>query len=68
VEVRLNEIEMYGLLGAMGLEACPAFFLPKGHTVEEADQWATQTLELAGSNQKVLLKVVGREILHKTDI
>ncbi len=68
VEVRLNEIEMYGLLGAMGLDACPAFFLPKGHTVEEADQWATQTLELAGSNQKVLLKVVGREILHKTDI
>jgi acyl-CoA synthetase (NDP forming) len=65
---RLNEIEMYGLLDVMGLDACPAFFLPVSHTPEQAELWAEQALEMARSEGRFLLKVVGREILHKTDI
>ncbi len=66
--VRLNEIEMYALFEAMGLDACPAYFLPANHSPDQAEQWAEQALDLGKTEGRFLMKVVGREILHKTDI
>ena len=66
--VRLHEIEMYGLFEAMGLNSCPAFFLPANYSPAQGEIWADQALGLAGPEKRILLKVVGREILHKTDI
>ncbi len=66
--IRLNEIQMYELLETIGLGVCPAVFLPEGHSSEAALLWAEKALELAASEGRFLLKVVGREILHKTDL
>jgi hypothetical protein len=31
-------------------------------------RWSVKAGELAGTEQKIILKVVGRDILHKTEI
>lgn len=65
---RLNEMEMYDLMDLMGMPRCPAVVwdLRTGDTGGEA--WATEAARLADGNGRLLLKVVGRKILHKTDV
>ena len=66
--LRLNEVEMYELMGRAGLKPCTGFFLPLADLETEGENWARKALEMARSTGRLLLKVVGREILHKTDV
>ncbi|PID80739.1 hypothetical protein CSA17_01755 [bacterium DOLJORAL78_65_58] len=66
--VRLNEIEMYELMDRAGLKPCAGFFLPLGEGESQGEDWARQALAMAEPTGRMLLKVVGREILHKTDV
>ena len=67
-KLRLNEEEMYRLCDIMEISRCPNAYLQKTATAEEAETWYRSARELAGDQGKILLKVVGREILHKTDV
>ncbi len=66
--VRLNEVEVYGLSDLLGLGCCAAAFVPLTASEAEWDRWAEQGAALVGSEARVLLKVVGRDILHKTEL
>ncbi len=66
--VRLNEIEMYGLFESLGLDPCPSCYLAEGATRATEQIWAENVLKLAQSEGRFVLKVVGRDILHKTDV
>ncbi len=66
-ERRLNEAEVYGLLSAAGLSTC-------GHAVLAADaddgarnRWLEAAGELSDGG-RLVLKVLGRDILHKSDL
>jgi len=65
--VRLNEAEVYGLLDEVGLSRCPAEFLAAGATVKDQKEWAERAVALVDFRGRLLLKVVGRDILHKTE-
>lgn len=65
---RLNEIEMYGLLNRAGLNPCHGFFLPGNQDASTRLQWAESALAMGQEQGRVLLKVVGRNILHKTEV
>lgn len=65
---RLNEPEVYGLLELLGLEACPRAVLPMGAGPAARDRWADDALALVDREGRLLLKAVGREILHKTEV
>jgi acyl-CoA synthetase (NDP forming) len=67
-EIRLNEYEMYGLMQAAGLKPSPAIFLPGNADEKTREAWVQQVLEMAGNDERFILKVVGRDILHKTDV
>ncbi len=68
---RLNEIEVYQLCDFLGLDRCPAEFLhlsgdlvwPEGPALS----WAERAVQLLGPERRLILKVVGRNILHKTE-
>jgi len=64
---RLNEHEVYGILDGLGIDRCPAAFLPAGAGGDEREAWAAAAAGLADAEGRLLLKVVGREILHKTE-
>ncbi|MBU8870119.1 MAG: acetate--CoA ligase family protein [Gemmatimonadales bacterium] len=64
----MNEFEVYKLLKSVGLNHCPAFFLPENSGTETEKIWAENILEMAQGEGKFILKVVGRDILHKTDV
>lgn len=66
--IRLNEIEMYGLMKLAGLDPCDGLYLPKNSGKEEQERWAQAAIELGSKVGKILIKVVGRTILHKTDV
>ncbi len=69
--VRLNEMEVYQLLDLLGLPRCPMSFLSREAWKEDSpvprEEWARQAAGLADQEGRLLLKVVGREILHKTE-
>jgi acyl-CoA synthetase (NDP forming) len=65
---RLNEYEVYGICDHLGIGRCPATFVPLDDDVSAMSRWCAEAAELAGSEQKVILKIVGRDILHKTEI
>ncbi len=68
-ELRLNEFEMYGVLEAAGLTSCPSLFLPVEADSVTKDQWVNKVSAMAEAGQgRFILKVVGRDILHKTDV
>ena len=67
-QVRLNEAEVYALCDLIGLKRCAAHFLSAGAPDGEREIWAKRSLELAGDNGHIVLKVVGRKILHKTEV
>ena len=66
--VRLNEVEMYELMNLAGLKPCSGFFLSLADVETAGESWADKALGMAAETGRMLLKVVGREILHKTDV
>ncbi|MCP4291981.1 MAG: hypothetical protein GY780_09120, partial [bacterium] len=66
--IRLNEVEMYGIMDAMGLKSCPMEYLPVNSSPETEAKWAEAVQNLAREQGRFVLKVVGRTILHKTDV
>ena len=68
--LRLNEFEVYQLCDVLGIGRCQAEFLPLSDPSlfdDEAAQWANRATSLADSQGRLILKVVGRNILHKTE-
>jgi acyl-CoA synthetase (NDP forming) len=69
--IRLNEMEVYGLCDLMGLARCSVEFLDPGSPGRQPlaglQEWSEKAALLADSNGRLLLKVVGRNILHKTE-
>lgn len=65
---RLNEHEVYSILEAIGIEACPAEFLPAGAPDADRVRWSGAACGLADDRGRLLLKVVGRTVLHKSDV
>jgi len=66
--LRLNEFEVYGLLDLIGIGRCPAGFVPLDGEPDEITRWAADAAKLAEQQGRIILKVVGRDILHKTEI
>ncbi len=64
---RLNEPEVYALLDMVGLAHGPALWLPPNADAAECASWAEGAVAMAGRDGRLLVKVVGREILHKSD-
>ncbi len=66
--LRLSEVDVYGLLAILGLTPCPAVTWDGGASESARHAWAQRAVALADEQKRILLKVVGREILHKTDV
>ncbi len=65
---RLNEMEMYGLMDCLGIAHCQAASWSIATGAEGCRKWAAEAAQLAAEDGRLLLKVVGREILHKTEV
>ena len=65
---RLNEEEVYRLCDILEIPRCPSAYLKRSASAEATADWCRAALGLIGPAGKLLLKVVGREILHKTDV
>jgi acyl-CoA synthetase (NDP forming) len=66
--VRLNEWECYQVLDAAGLGRGPAAFLVPDADGAARRRWAQAAVGLADDRGRLLIKVCGRDLLHKTDI
>ena len=66
--VRLNEWECYGLLDAAGIARGRAAFLPAGAAAPDRESWARDALAMGDETGRLLLKICGRELLHKTEV
>ena len=64
---RLNEAEVYELLGAAGLTTCRHAVLPVGADASAREAWRAEAEGLAGDG-RLVLKILGRDILHKSDL
>ncbi len=67
-EFRLNEMEVYLLNDLVGIRRCEAEFLGVDAGRDEVSRWAEKAMAIAGEARRIVLKVVGREILHKTEV
>jgi len=67
-QVRLNEAEVYALLDGVGIARCPSALLPAGAGPNARAAWAEAAGALAQPQGKLVLKVCGRDILHKSDV
>ncbi|MEZ4388410.1 MAG: acetate--CoA ligase family protein, partial [Candidatus Krumholzibacteriia bacterium] len=65
---RLNEWECYQLLDRCGIARGPAAYLAQGATERDEARWLTAAASLADPAGRLLIKVCGRRILHKTDV
>jgi len=65
---RLNESEVYGLLAAVGFSTCSYEVLPAGADAAQHEQWLAKALALVAGRGKLVLKILGRDILHKSDL
>ncbi len=65
---RLNEPEVYRLLEAAGIRWGRSAVLEVGADGAQRQAWAAAAVELAAGPGRVLLKVVGRHLLHKSDL
>ena len=63
----LSELEVYNVLEMAGINVCQRYELPVVCSQESRVKWAEQAIKLAKSNGKLVLKVIGRTILHKSD-
>ena len=59
---------MYELFDLIGVQRCPAVSWSVGSGGLGLTAWAENARALADANGRLLLKVLGRDILHKTDI
>jgi acyl-CoA synthetase (NDP forming) len=66
-DLRMNEMEVYRLLDTLGLARCPAVAWELSTGNAGCQAWAAVAACLADEQGRVLLKVLGREILHKTE-
>ena len=65
---RLNEWEVYGILDAIGIGRGPAGYLPCRASAGERDLALAACAGLADEAGRLVVKVCGREILHKTEV
>ncbi len=65
---RLNEQECFELLDAIGLSHAPCLLLTAEAESGARAEWAAGAVRLADQANRLLLKVVGRELLHKTEL
>lgn len=65
---RLNEFEVYQLCDMAGLKRCHAFFLPLNATDAQKTTFAKEAMAMGKATGRIILKVVGRKILHKSDV
>ena len=65
---RLNEDEVYGLLDVLGIKRAPAVSWHVGEGETGARLWGQSAGQLADEEGRLLLKILGRDILHKTDV
>lgn len=65
--LRLNEGEVYRLCDELGIRRCPAAVLHEPGQEEARKAWAAEAGDLADEEGRLILKVLGREILHKTE-
>jgi len=66
--LRLNEFEVYGICDLLGIGRCAAAFVTLDADPSVFDQWLADGAQLAAEENRILLKVVGRDILHKTEV
>ncbi len=66
--IRLNESEVYRLLQGCGVRVCPSVFLPLDADAPRRAEWGAGAMALADDQGRLLLKIVGRDILHKSDV
>jgi len=66
--VRLNEWECYQLLDAVGIARGPAAYLDRAAGDTERRQWAEAAVGLVDDQGRLLLKICGRTLLHKTEL
>lgn len=64
---RLNEWEVYGLLEAIGIAHGPVGHVPGAASPQRRRELAAEFVDLRGEAGKVVVKVCGRDILHKTE-
>jgi len=67
-EFRLNEIEVYGICDLLGIRRCPANFVPVKADPAAMSEWAGSCAELVSEKHRIILKAVGRDMLHKTEL
>jgi len=65
---RLNEMEMYGLMDVLGIEHGRVWLWPTISGAAGAELWSREVANGLAGQKRCLLKVVGRNILHKTDV
>lgn len=65
---RLNEFEVYQICDMVGLSRCQAMLLPLGATELQRNEFAAGAISMGQDTGYVILKVVGRNILHKSDV
>ena len=66
-DTRLNEWECYQIMDAVGLRRGPAVFVPEGAGHEHRRSWLDAAAGLADDHGRLLIKVCGRHLLHKTE-
>ena len=66
--VRLNEAEVYALLDSLRIARCPSALLPCDADPVARGAWAATAAGLGEAHGRVVLKICGRDILHKSDV
>ncbi len=65
---RINEAEIYRLLRTAGLRTCRSAVLPVSADSATRSAWAQDARALYADTGRLVLKILGREILHKSDL
>jgi len=66
--VRLNEHEASELLRAAGVACADGAVLPADADAAGRTAWAERAAAIAAPHDRVVLKILGRELLHKSDV
>lgn len=65
---RLNEWECYQIFDALGIGRCRASFLPVDADDSAHEAWLQAAGDLADEQGRLLVKICGRDLLHKTEV
>jgi len=66
--VYLNEMEVYNILEMAGINVCDRHVLSIGSNDKKRISWSEKAAKIAEPNNALVLKIVGRNILHKSDV